>query len=205
MRALLLIGSPRKGASWKLGSALLETLAASGMETEAIFLSKGLKSSWQEVEAAVQNADLLILSAPLYVDTLPALAMEALTKLRGKAAGKGLTILLNCGFPEPAQNETAMEICRQFAREANCRWLGGLAFSMGGFSFGKGPSRRAKNAFFLAAGALARGNPVPEDAVKIAARPPMRKWLYLMILNKMFRRINRKHGKMPLDAQPYRN
>lgn len=204
MKALIMIGSPRKGASWKLGKAMAEHLTAQGIETDSIQLIKNLGDTWPELEAAVNEADLLILSIPLYVDTLPALTMSALTGLKDKVTGKGLAVLINCGFPEPHHNDTALEVCRQFALEARCTWLGGMALSMGGFSFGKGVSRRVNRAFRLAATAIGQGKGIPEASISLTAKTPMSKWLYLLILNKTFRTVNRKHGKAPIDAKPYR-
>jgi len=203
MKALLMVGSPRKGASWKLGNALIESLNQCGVETKSLSLVSSLKDSWSELEAAVAEADLLILSAPIYVDTLPAPTIAALERLEQIASGKQLAVILNCGFPEGFHNDTAMQVCQQFAREAKCAWLGGLVLSMGGFSFGKGVTKSVGQGFVLAAKALAKGEAVPGKAIKLAERLPMPKWAYLMVLNRTFKKINRKHGKAPLDAKPY--
>ncbi len=203
MRALLLMGSPREGTSLRLGRALLAPLKEQGLATEEYYLVRGLTQGWGKLESAVERADLLILSSPLYVDSLPAPTIAALEVLADKAAGKKLAVILNCGFPEPFHNTTALKICRQFARRAGCTWLGGMVPSMGGFSLGKGLSRRVRISMGLAAQALARGEAIPDKAVHLAARKPIPKWLYLLILNGVFRRVVRKHGKAPIDAQPY--
>lgn len=65
MRALLMLGSPREGASLKLGRALLARLAEQGLETEEYPLVRSwLAQDWAELEKAVAAADLLILSSP---------------------------------------------------------------------------------------------------------------------------------------------
>jgi multimeric flavodoxin WrbA len=205
MKALLLVGSPRqKGNSAKLGNALLTELNSLGAETQTIYLAQSLKT-WEKVAAGVAWTDLLVLSVPLYVDTLSAPATEALTRLADKAAGKKLAVIINCGYPEVSQNLTALRICQQFAREAGCEWVGALALSMGGYSFGKGLSRPVVKAMKLSAQALSQGQPIPERAVTLAARLPMPKWLYLLVLNRTFKRIVTKHGKAPIDARPYRD
>lgn len=205
MKALLLVGSPRQGASWKLGNALLGQLADLGLETRALLLVENLGDSWPEAETAAAEADLIILSFPLYVDTLPALVTAALTRLAGQVKGKKLAVLINCGFPEVRHNETALKVCRQFAQKADCIWLGSLALSMGAFSFGKHLARPVRKGISLAAGALAQGQPIPGEAVRLAARTPMPKWLYLFVLNRTFRRIVRKYGNGQIDARPYLN
>lgn len=203
MKALLLMGSPREGASLRLGRALLASLKEQGLATEEYYLVQGLTQGWGILESAVRQADLLILSSPLYVDSLPAPTIAALEALADKAAGKKMAAILNCGFPEPFHNTTALKICRQFARKAGCNWLGGISLSMGGFSLGKGLSRRVRISMKLAAQALAQGEMIPDRAVHLAARKPIPKWLYLLILNRVFRIVVRKHGKAPIDAMPY--
>jgi len=203
MRALLLIGSPRKGTSLRLGEALLAGLQKQGLATEEYHLVQGLAQGWGKLESAVKEADLLILSSPLYVDSLPAPTIAALEFLADKAAGKKMAAILNCGYPEPFHNATALKICRQFARRAGCTWLGGMSLSMSGFSLGKGLSRRVRISVKLAAKALAQGEVIPDRAAQLAARKPIPKWLYLLILNGVFQRVVKKHGKAPIDAQPY--
>jgi len=204
MKALLMVGSPRqKGASRKLGNALLENLADCGLDTQAINLVHGLGESWAELEAAVASADLLILSFPLYADTLPAPTTAALVRLLPNLKGKQLAVIINCGFPEGYHNNTALKVCQQFAREAECKWMGALTLGMGGFSFGKGVARPVGKGMKLAAQALSQGMPIPDKAAKLASRLPMPKWMYLFVLNRTFKRIVGKHGKAPIDAQPY--
>ncbi len=206
MKALLLVGSYRsKGASWRLGTALLEALDAAGFTTETANLvhSLGEPEAWSRLEAAVAAAELLVLSCPVYIDTLPAPTTAALIRLADRVGGKGLVVILNCGFPEVYHNAAALEVCRQFARESDCRWLGRLALSMGGFAPGGGVSAPVRWALRLAAGALARGRPVPGLAVRLAAVRPMPGWLYRLVLNRQFRRVNQQHGRAPIDARPY--
>jgi len=92
--ALLLIGSPKAGASasLSLGQYLVDRLGDKGMATEVMAVGKMLKSSAtaQELCAAVDAADLVVLASPLYVDSLPApvtKALEMIAEHRRRAAG----------------------------------------------------------------------------------------------------------------------
>ena len=200
MKALLMVGSPRKkGASWKLGNALLENLAALGLDTASTNLVHSLNDSWSMLEADIAAADLLILSIPIYVDTLPAPTTAALERLADKVEGKQLAVILNCGFPEGLHNDTALKVCQLFARQAGCRWLGALTLGMGSTRI----TRSVAKGMRLAAQALSQGEHIPDKAVQLTAKPTMPKWMYLMVLNLMFKRIAKKHGKAPIDAQPY--
>jgi len=131
MKALIIVGSPRKGTSWKLGQTMADCLTNAGVETQSIFAVKHLNESWPELERAADDADLIVLSFPLYVDTLPALLIDTLSRLKDKIADKKLAVVVNCGFPEGYHNATVLKVCKQFAREANCTWLGGLALKHG--------------------------------------------------------------------------
>lgn len=67
--------------------------------------------------AAIEACDLLILAFPLYVDTLPALTIQALEVIaEHRRAGETVhapwfLALANCGFPEAAHNDVAPHCC----------------------------------------------------------------------------------------------
>ncbi len=206
MKALLLVGSPRlRGRSAFLGSALARHLKAQDVEVLSLNLVEQHKDSWQQVAAALADAELIILSAPIYVDTLPAPATAFLEKFADRFAGKNLAALLNCGYPERYHNDAALAVCQQFARQSGCMWLGGLTVGMGGISLGKGVSRSLNKGMEMAAQAMAQGQPIPVKAADYAARPAVPHGAYAYVLNRNFRRINKKHGKAPLDARPYQH
>jgi len=79
--ALLLIGSPKPGASSSasLGAYLEDRLVACGLATETIVLVKALKTDegTRALLAATAAADLVVLSFPLYIDSLPAPVVRA--------------------------------------------------------------------------------------------------------------------------------
>ena len=92
--ALLLIGSPKpagESSSESLGTYLLERLAERGIHTETHHVARAMRTEarTQELLYAVDHADLFILAFPLYVDSLPYLAIEALERI--KAAVDHLT------------------------------------------------------------------------------------------------------------------
>jgi len=186
--ALLLVGSPRgaRSTSASLGGYLLERLAGQGVTASARFVEDLPSAATQDhgLPAAARAADLLIASFPLYVDALPApvtRAMEAIAagRLQDRATGgrRDFVAMVNCGFPEAQQAEVALAICRRFAAAAGFCWLGGLAMGLGGTlggrPLGQGDGRfgHVEEGLDLAAAALARGEAVPERAVRLLARP----------------------------------
>ena len=218
-RSLLLVGSPRRrSTSESLGGYLLERLAEKGFETETLHLHRILKSeaARSELPAATDRADLIILASPLYVDCLPYPVIKALEtiavhrQVRQLRLGQRLLALLNCGFPEAAHNATALDICRQFAREAGFEWAGGLALGGGGAINGRplsqvqGLARHAIRALQLAAEALAQGQSVPPEATALMAKPLVPAWLYVRIAHRSWKRSARRYGVQgQLDARPY--
>ena len=146
--ALLLIGSAKpagESSSEALGAYLLGRLAERGISTETSHVAHALRTEARtsELLLAVDRTDLLILAFPLYVDSLPYLATEALERIAAHRlaqpapAPASFLAIANCGFPEAQHNATALAICRQFADAAGFTWAGGLALGEGGAISGR--------------------------------------------------------------------
>ena len=194
MKAVLLIGSPRlkKSASFTLGNYLLDRLAARDVTGETRFVQRDVRTdeTREALTAAVAQADLVILSAPLYVDSLPAPATRTLEVLaqrldaRDRPARQQFVAIINCGFPESAHNNVALAICEQFARTAGFAWAGGLALGAGEAVKGRpltesaGLARNVIAALDQAAEALAQGETIPNEAEALMRKPLIPPWVY---------------------------
>lgn len=108
-----------------------------------IFTALRTPARHQELFTAVDQADLLILAFPLYVDSLPYLVINALELIAAHRqtqrppAPTSFVVIANCGFPEAHQNEPALAMCQEFARQAGFVWAGGLALGQGGSLAGR--------------------------------------------------------------------
>jgi len=210
MRALLLVGSPRmaKSTSDTLDGYLLDRLQAQGVETEKLYVHRSLKSA-EELDALIESVaqcDLLVLAAPLYVDSLPAPVIRLLEILaqrlgeHSRIEGQRLLAISNCGFPEAQHNDTALAIYRRFAYEAGFAWAGGLALGAGepvknqSLAAGGGMVRNVVKALDMAAGALAREEMVPREAEDLMRQPLMPAGIYRMMGNLGWRLQARQHG-----------
>jgi len=219
-RALLLVGSPRgaKSTSHSLGMYLLERLQEQGVETETMHIYPALKTEERRAGmlAAIDCADLVILAFPLYVDSLPAAvtrALELIAAYRQAAEPSSrpqLVAIANSGFPEAHHNDTALSICRRFAREAGFEWAGGLALGAGPSLDGKplteagGMARDVVQALDRAAPALAQGRPVPQEAIDSMAKSLVPPWMYVLMGSLGWRLQARKHGAWrKLGARPH--
>lgn len=216
--AVLLVGSPRPtSTSASLGAHLLDRLALADWETRGLRIAPTLAKTKGVITliSRVDTADLVILASPLYVDSLPAPVMRALEVLGDQRRGgerptpARLAAVLNCGFPEARQNETAVAVCRRFAEEARFEWAGALAMGMGGLIDGrplKGVARAdgVRRALTLAGDALAAGRPIPPEAERLMARRPVPRWLYLWKGARAFKRQAKQAGVLRrLRDRPY--
>ena len=224
-QALLLVGSPKPGESTSasLGAYLFDDLDKRGVKTQTLQVTKAVRNdeSIAELHAAVAAADLVVLSFPLYVDSLPAPTIRALELIAAERAGeagarqaapdgKAFVTICQSGFPEVAHNEVAVEICRHFAQDAGFEWAGGLILPAGGMLGGqplakmKGMMRTAVKALDLSAEALAAGQPVPDEAIRLMAKPPIPKFGYRFMANWGWRSQFKKRGQAEsLKVQPY--
>jgi multimeric flavodoxin WrbA len=217
--ALLLVGSPRGSASVSasLAAHLGLLLAERGLlvATESVNARDPRTGLEIHDPGGLRQADLLVLTTPLYVDSLPAPVtafLETLASQRALASPSRARFLaiVNCGFPEAVHNDTALAICRQFASEASLDWVGGLGLGAGGMFAGKplaqlgGRARNLTQALSLTADALAEGRVVPEEARRLVAKLPIPRWLYRFFGDWGFRQEAKKHGvRARIGARPY--
>ena len=221
--ALVLVGSPKGGASTSasIGDHLLAHLAEHGVEGRQVRIVKALKTEegTRALLADVAAADLVVLSFPLYVDSLPAPVTRALeliaaarTAAPGSEAGDpaSFVAVVQCGFAESEHNDVALEICRNFSNAAGLAWAGGLAMGEGAMIGGQplekvgGRVRSAVAALDLAAAGLAAGDAVPDEAVRTMAKPPLPPRMYRLMANMGWRSQRRKSGSdTPIDARPF--
>jgi hypothetical protein len=209
IRATLLVGSPRgsRSTSNSLGTYLVEKLNQNGVATEKVYICQCLGSD--EKRAAllqlVDKSDLIILAFPLYVDSLHSQVVETLELIAEHQKGKRepdkkcFVAIANSGFPEAKHNNTALAVCRIFAKQIGFTWSGGLAMGGGEMIAGRpfaeigGRVRNQMKALEMAADALAKGEAIPEKAVVLMSRLGIPRWMYLWMGNKGWRHEARKH------------
>jgi hypothetical protein len=215
-RVLLLVGSA-KAAGRSTSEALAHYLAERFERGGAAFSLLTVNRSRRRAEdarliAAVDDADLVMVVAPLYVDSLPYLVTRSLeTIARHQPRGhRRLAAVINCGFPEAAQCDTALAILECFARRVDFEWAGGLALGGGASIDGRplerlgGMTRHVRGGLDQAADALLRGEPIPPRAVAQLAKPMMPPRLYTGIASLGWRWQAARHGvHRHLNERPY--
>jgi len=210
-RALFLIGSPKglkASNSARYGEGLATRLESEGWTIGRVDLHEAVATAdgSDGLCRQAQEADLVVLIAPLYVDTLPGPTLRALEILAERSSSEapdratGLAALIHCGFIEPAHNKVAVALCREFAQQAGWMWRGALMLGGGGM-----PSKRARSVLEEAGDALARGGAISAEIAEKASKPTMPVWLYILGGNAMWRRVAKKRGISPQDlrGKPY--
>jgi hypothetical protein len=220
LHALVLVGSAKKprSTSEALCSHLMARLTERGCTTESLSVHTSHRSrdSLETLLDTVDRCDLLVLAFPLYIDSLPALLTRTMELIASRREGRKresrqrLIAIVNNGFPEAEQNAVALRICRRFASETGFEWAGGLALGGGeaingrSLTESKGMARNVVSSLDLAAEALAAGEPVPDRAVRLMAKPIIWSRIYTWIGTRGWRRRASNHGVADrLRDQPY--
>lgn len=217
--AVFLLGSAKRegeSTSEALGSYLTARLQAQGVTITTFAVHRALRTPERThaLLAAIDACDLLILAFPLYVDTLPALTTQALERIAAHRQQSTATCapwclaIANCGFPEAAHNDVALEICRNFAAAAGMRWAGGLALGAGGAVHGepvnaRGMTHNVARALDLTADALLADQPAPAAALTLMRTPLMPNRFYTFMGNLGWHQMAYSNGVWrQLHAQP---
>ena len=183
-KVLLMVGSPKgeKSTSNSIASYILEKFKENGVEAEKTCIVKDIKTegSIDKLISKVNDSDILILVSPLYVDSIPAIAIKAMEKIyenkKDSFEKKQIMAIFNCGFPEPHHNDLAIDMCKKFASLSGMGWSGGITVGMGASLEGKsienfGMAKNILKGLDMAINALANGKHIPKEAEIIASKP----------------------------------
>ena len=221
---LLLIGSPRgeKSNSHAIGKFLLDKLAKKGSAPQEAYITQLVKTSegTERLLKYVDNADILILTAPLYNASLHSLTIKALEiiyehrKTVTLLKPQMLVALINSGMPEKEHNDIALKIIRNFAQQSNFMWGGGIRVGWGEF-LNRKPlkekswmTRKLTKGLSLAAVNLLEDLPISEEAKALAETLflPLfiAKVITRVIVNRMWtKQANQNKVKCKIYDRPY--
>jgi len=158
---------------------------------------------------------LVVLAFPLYVDSLPAPVIAALEKIavhrKDNPTPTRFSAIANCGFPGANHNDTAIAITSEFARKSGFNWMGGLALGAGeGIVHGvplnelDGRAIPIKASLDMTAEALANGQPIPQSAKDLFAKPIIPNWAYTLQGQFGWKMAAKQYGmQKELKRQPY--
>lgn len=218
-KAVVLIGSPKKGSSTSrsLAEHLVTQLKNEGMDVETYHIVESITDPVRsrEIWDGFRDAGLIVISTPLYVDSLPSevVAWMETAGRKGTEIVKGTRLLamVQCGHPDVDQTAVAVDILKNFSDQLGCEWAGALQMPMGPAIDGrslpeaKGAARHAVKALNMTAEALANGMEVPVEAFQEMQVRPIPVFIYLMVANRMWKRRAKDNGvRYQLMNMPYR-
>ena len=204
--ALLLVGSPKrkKSASFLLGNYLLNEFKMHGIKTRTFMIIDLIRfnDKLSLFFNLLRTHDVLIMSQPLYVDSLPYPVIKAMELIHENQEalqlhGKRLLGIFNNGYPEPHHNDVAAEILKNFTDTVGMHWLGFLALGMGGVITPKNfklLGRNPQKALRMTAQAIIHGNNVPLKAKKLMEKKLLPKWLYKFFAHRAWKSHAKKYG-----------
>jgi multimeric flavodoxin WrbA len=221
---LLLNGSPKgeKSNSRVIGRYLADKLEEKGLKSEESFVVK-LVQSQQGIEKfyrQVDEADVIVFTTPLYVDSLPSFTIKSMEILQAHRRTQSqpkqslIVPVINCGFPEKEHMEIALKILRNFAVAAGLCWAGAVSVGMGMALNGeplrekKGMTRNLTRGLALAAASLAEGQPISSEAEELTSKSFLPLFLVKPVIRafgkQMWRGQAQEDGAKPdMYAKPY--
>jgi len=182
---LLLVGSPRceRSNSHVVGKFLVDKLEEKGLVSEEACAIRlvSTRENAEKLWSFVDNADVIVLATPLYVDSFPSPTVKALElihehrKAVSPTKSQLLVAIMNSGFPEKEHMDIALKIIRNFAQASNFKWGGGIRVGWGEslnsepLNEKKGMTRKLTRGLSLASVNLSEGQPISEEAENLAS------------------------------------
>lgn len=135
-RATALInGSPKKKHSTS-GKMLEDLKPFLSMESRLLELHAFGRGEEEQFLRILRESDTLIFSFPLYVDGIPGHLLQYLAEAETFFAHRGehkfVYAIINCGFYEGEQTQTAMKILKNWCARCGFSFCGGLGVGAGG-------------------------------------------------------------------------
>ena len=197
----------------------MDLLEAKGMEIlDPISIRAALRSeeSINQMLDTVNNADLIVLAAPLYDDCQPTIVIKVMEIIaeKGVKGDKMLTVIVNSGFPEGHQNATPFPIYQKFTSRVGIKWGGALGIGAGEVMQGRhgktleevgSASAKVREKLEFIAGTFAEGKSFPDETMDALpgyfySRPMM--WILSKMNGLSWWNTARKNGGK-VKATPY--
>jgi multimeric flavodoxin WrbA len=137
MRIALINGSPKfkESGSGKLLDIVKTSAAAAGVSEFVEFQFRMAAAPTEEQLRQLADADAWVFAYPLYVDGMPGHLLQVLRHLEKAKLGnpqRKIYGICNCGFYEGEQNESALEVLRNWSAKCGYSWGGAVGVGGGG-------------------------------------------------------------------------
>lgn len=203
MRIALVDASPKRAGSCsrRLLDSLKKHLEGSAETVDAAM--HGFEVP-MDAKAALEGADVWVLSYPLYVDGLPAPLVGSLEEMASWEGLSGHTVyaISNCGFYEGEQTGCSLRMVRNWADRYGAGFGGGVGIgggpALGSFDpdkWAKGPMSPAYDALAAMARDILAGRSFGLRYVRLAMPAGLYRWSGQL----MFTRMAKKNGVSKKD------
>jgi hypothetical protein len=216
---VLLNGSPKGkgGTSGSIGDFILSKISDENVKKEIHHVGKSLRNEekWNNMVESLKNANSIILTFPLYWDSLPSHLIKAFENLysikEDLDRSPNFYVIVNNGFPEPWHNEVAIEICKNFSKKMNFKWQGALNIGGGAAIAGRaleetgGMTYKLRETLEMASKAIENRESIPPK-IKDRLSKPLYPPFFSLVFGCMGwrKQAKQKGAKTSLKAKPYK-
>ncbi|RMD02283.1 hypothetical protein D9O40_06480 [Clostridium autoethanogenum] len=212
---LVMVGSPQKkrGNSEAIADSLINKLNEKKLNVSKLCLQKEIGSKDNALIKTIDKADIIILSLPIYENSVPGLVVEIFEQLyRDKdelsKKSRSVFVITNSGFSEVEGNKSAKQTCKLFARDMNFKWMGGIGVAPGTLIDGKkleetGKTyKRLNESLDTIVNAIENDIDIPKSAFKIMEKPFISPFIYRIAGRVLQRSTIKKLGKGKFFSTP---
>jgi hypothetical protein len=133
MNVLIINGSPKKeGGASAFFAKILHAMLFPNMVTT---ISPGISKDYREIFDHLQISDAVVITVPLYVDSIPAHFIHFLKEMeqycKNNKCGFMLYVISNAGFVGGHHNQAHLEQYQCWCERAGIKWGGGLGIGGG--------------------------------------------------------------------------
>ena len=128
MSVLVINGSPKKKGSASAFFSKIFSLML--FPQKLMFKAASLSRNYEDTFVHLQNAEVVVISAPLYIDSIPSHLIHFLKQMEEYCVSNEckfmLYVISNAGFIEGRTNQAHLEQYKCWCQRANIEWGGGL-------------------------------------------------------------------------------
>ena len=211
MKIALINASPRGKTS--TSAVLLEKtkeyIQGADSSTNEFFEVKADKEKLELPQLEMlKNAEIWVFANPLYIDSLPGHLLAVLEQLEAECReGHKVYVIINCGFFEAEQNQTALRVYKNWCSKCGYEWCGaaaiggggGIGFMPSGIPFNAGPLKPINDAVVRLSACISGGT----KTEAIFASIGMPRLLYLLGGHSGWKKAAKANGLKVKDL--YRN
>ncbi len=213
MNILVMICSvSKKGNSAAIADKIIENFENKQLEVNKVFLYEQI-SNESEFIKSFNKADKIILSLPIYENSVPAAVLKLFeialsNKENLSCKDREIMVITNSGFPEVEASKCAIETCSLFADKMGFNWMGGFAVAPGELIGGKkldeaGSSmKKLIQLLDIIAEKIHNNETIPQEAFNLMSKPLISPFMYRFFGGFILRKEIKKVGKEKFFSRP---